>query len=349
MSGTSLDGVDLIYVKINRNNGYYFDIIKNLSVDYSDKWKKLLQDAFVFSDKKIKEIDIDYGKFLGKLINNFIDVNNIKKIDFISSHGHTIFHKPDQGYTLQIGNGAEIAKVTNCKVICDFRSQDVALGGQGAPLVPIGDMLLFSEFNYCLNLGGFANISFQKNNQRIAFDICPVNIVLNHYTRTIGFEYDDKGELASLGDLHNKLFSELNDLPFYRNNNPKSLGYEFIDETILPIINKYKLSVKDILRTFVEHAAYQISEVIKSNRLPNSKTNNNMLVTGGGAFNNFLIQRIDALAEADIVIPEKDIIEFKEALVFALLGVLKAEDEVNCLKSVTGATKDHSSGLVFYS
>jgi anhydro-N-acetylmuramic acid kinase len=348
MSGTSLDGVDLVYVKISKNIAYSFKILEKITINYSDLWKKNLQDAFNFSEEKLKELDIEYGKFLGEMIHNFMINNHITKVNFIASHGHTVFHKPKQGLTLQIGSGAEIAKECKLKVICDFRTQDVALGGQGAPLVPIGDLLFFNQYDFCLNLGGFANISFQKDEHRVAFDICAVNIVLNHYTRSIGLEFDDKGSIASEGKLHMDLLHELNNLPFFLGEIPKSLGYEFIVDTILPLMDQYDLAVEDILRTFIEHAAFQISEVINRNFKFSSKTDMSVLVTGGGAFNDFLIQRIKHLSKSKIIIPPKDIIDFKEALVFALLGVLKAEGEVNCLQSVTGATKDHSSGVVFY-
>jgi anhydro-N-acetylmuramic acid kinase len=348
MSGTSLDGVDLVYVKISKNIAYSFEILEQITINYSDLWKKNLQDAFNFSKEKLKELDIDYGQFLGKMIHDFIINKPITKVDFIASHGHTIFHKPEQGLTLQIGSGAEIAKECKLKVICDFRTQDVALGGQGAPLVPIGDLLFFNQYDFCLNLGGFANISFQKDEHRVAFDICPVNIVLNHYTRSIGLEFDDKGTIASEGNLQTELLHELNNLPFFLDEIPKSLGYEFIADTILPLIDKYKNPVEDILRTFIEHAAFQISEVINRNSKFFTKTNIRVLVTGGGAFNDFLIQRINHLSKSKVIIPSRDIIDFKEALVFALLGVLKSEGEINCLQSVTGARKDHSSGVIFY-
>ncbi|NEW80658.1 MAG: anhydro-N-acetylmuramic acid kinase, partial [Gelidibacter sp.] len=261
--------------------------------------------------------------------------------DFIASHGHTIFHNPEKHYTLQIGNGPQITSITGIKTICNFRVQDVALGGQGAPLVPVGDELLFSEYDYCLNLGGFSNISFRKNHQRIAFDICPVNIVLNHYVAALNLEYDDRGTMASEGNIENNLLRELNSLAFYNDAKPKSLGYEFVVATIFPIIDKYNLSLKNILSTFVEHIAIQISKKIDSD---SGKT---MLVTGGGAFNTFLIERLQSHTKTQLIIPQETIINYKEALVFALLGFLKDENKINCLKSVTGASKDHSSGIIF--
>ena len=348
MSGTSLDGVDLVFAKFIKDRTYSFEILKKESINYSEKWKKTLFNAFNSSGEELTKLNVDYGKFLGKLINNFIVKNDIKNIDFIASHGHTIFHQPEFNYTLQIGSGAVIAATTNKKVICDFRVQDLALGGQGAPLVPVGDKLLFSEYDYCLNLGGFVNISFHKDDKREAFDICPVNIVLNYYTRKIGLEYDDKGMLAAQGKFHNDLFDELNGLSFYIDDKPKSLGYEFVVETIFPIIDKYDLTIKDVLRTFIEHVAFQISAVIKRNISSTKDKKSNVLITGGGAFNDFLISRLSNYSSAEMIVPNKEIIDFKEALIFAFLGVLKDENEVNCLQSVTGAIKDHSSGVIYY-
>ncbi len=339
MSGTSLDGIDIAYVKINAN--YTFEILNATTIPYSKKWKLALKEGFYLSGEKLTKLDAEYGIFLGKTILKFIKESTITKVDFIASHGHTIYHQPKQNYTLQIGNGPYITSITGIKTICDFRVQDIALGGQGAPLVPIGDELLFSNYDYCLNLGGFSNISRNENNQRIAYDICPVNIVLNHYVASLNIEYDDKGTIASKGSIHKTLLEELNNLSFYTNAKPKSLGYEFIVETIFPILNKYKLEIKDILRTFVEHIAIQITKKIDSNP---SKT---IFVTGGGVYNTFLINRLQLHTKTKLIIPNNTIINYKEALVFALLGFLKDKGKTNCLKSVTGARKNHSSGVIF--
>jgi len=348
MSGTSLDGVDLVFVKFTREQTYSFEILKTESIIYSEKWKKNLFNAFYASGEELTRLHVDYGKYLGELVNDFIKKNKIKKVDFIASHGHTIFHQPELHYTLQIGSGAVISAETKLKVICDFRVQDLAFGGQGAPLVPIGDQLLFSTYDFCLNLGGFANISFQNQDTREAFDICPVNIVLNHFTRKIGLEYDDRGELATRGILNKVLVEELNQLPFYKDDKPKSLGYEYIDQTVIPIIDNYDLDLNDVLRSFIEHVAFQISEVINKKNSLLKKSRPKVLVTGGGAYNDFLIKRIREMADCRLIVPENKIIDFKEALIFAFLGVLKDENEINCLKSVTGAFKDHSSGLIYH-
>ncbi len=341
MSGTSLDGIDIAYVKIDNAENYDFEIIKATTVPYSPAWKLALKEGFHLSGENLTLLNADYGIHLGKTIQNFIEENSITNVDFIASHGHTIFHNPPKNYTLQIGNGPYITASTGIKTICDFRTQDLALGGQGAPLVPIGDQLLFSNYDYCLNLGGFSNISLNENNKRIAFDICPANIVLNHYVAPLKIEYDDKGNLASKGKIKEDLLEELNSLSFYTDTKPKSLGYEFIVETIFPIIDKYNLDIEDILRTFVEHVAIQISKKMVSN---SDKT---VLVAGGGAYNTFLIERIQSYTKTQLIIPNDTIINYKEALVFALLGFLKDEGLNNCLSSVTGAIRDHSSGVIF--
>jgi len=225
-------------------------------------------------------------------------------------------------------------------VVCDFRTQDVELGGQGAPLVPIGDQLLFPEYKYCLNLGGFANISYKTDNEIIAFDICPVNTVLNHYTRIIGHDFDIDGSIANTGKIVPKLLNELNSIDFYKNFKPKSLGIEWVIEMIYKIIDKNNLSTSDILRTFSEHIVIQIQNVIKNDF-------SNILITGGGAKNKFLIELITNRLDNHINIPDDILIDFKEALIFGFLGVLRLRNENNCLSSVTGASKNHSSGKIY--
>ena len=342
MSGTSLDGLDIVYTEFREAEcGYTFKLKYCETVPYSLEWENNLRNAFSASKNEIDALHINYGTYLGETVNTFISKNNISVIDFVASHGHTIFHKPNQGYTLQIGDGQTISTITGLKVICDFRTEDVALGGQGAPLVPIGDQLLFSEYKYCLNLGGFANISFQEVNNRIAFDICPVNIVMNHYAKLVGFPFDESGNLAKKGKLNTHLLNELNKIPFYAAATPKSLGFEFVKETIFPIIDNYQLKVEDVLRTFVSHIVFQIANCL------DNKLESSLLITGGGAFNTFLINELKKATDNTIVIPNVDTINYKEALIFAFLGLLKSENQVNCLSSVTGALKDHSSGKIY--
>lgn len=343
MSGTSLDGVDLAHINFTiENKKWNFKILESETIRYSHHWVNELKKAIHFSKKDLKTLNDDYTNLLAEIISDFIKKNNIDTLDAVCSHGHTILHQPQNGITLQIGNLPEIATLTKQNIVCDFRVQDVQLGGQGAPLVPIGDQILFSEYDFCLNLGGFSNISFEEKGKRIAFDISPVNTVLNYFANQLGFDYDDKGKIARSGTINTKLLEELNALDYYQKAFPKSLGFEFVKNIILPLLEKYKIAIEHKTATFVEHIAQQTAFV-----LPNNKSK--ILITGGGAYHDFLIERIQFYKpEMQIIIPETTILEYKEALIFALLGVLKIRNEINVLCSVTGANEDHSSGIIYY-
>ncbi|MFH4966974.1 anhydro-N-acetylmuramic acid kinase [Gaetbulibacter sp. M240] len=341
MSGTSLDGIDLVLVEFEYQGVWRYNIKHSETVKYPDTWYQILKDLVKFSDDQLQVIDTDYTTFLTEVIQGFINKFQIKDFDAICSHGHTAKHEPDKGYTYQIGNLPILAKKLGQAVVCDFRVQDVALGGQGAPLVPIGDKLLFSDFDFCLNLGGFANVSFSRDGERVAYDICPVNIVLNHYAKQLGFDYDDGGSIASNASLDEPLLRALNGLNFYKQTFPKSLGIEWVHSEIFPLINEKDISTEVVLRTLTEHISDQIGLAIKM------KPEASVLITGGGAYNTFLIQRIKEKTLNRLHIPDRTLIEFKEAIIFGFLGVLKLRNEVNCLKSVTGASKNHSSGKIF--
>lgn len=344
MSGTSLDGVDLAHIQFHiKNDKWVFEILECETVSYASSWVSHLKSAVDYTQNQLEDLNKNYTQLLASIISDFIKKYDLTNLDAVCSHGHTILHQPHNGFTLQIGNLPEIAELIKEKVVCDFRVQDVQLGGQGAPLVPIGDRILFQEYDYCMNLGGFSNVSFEENDTRIAFDISSVNTVLNFYANQLGLDYDNKGQISRTGNCNADLLIELNTLDFYQKKHPKSLGFEFVKETILPIIESYSISIEDKLHTYTEHIAIQIALA-----LPNKK--GSMLTTGGGAYNDFLIERIQFhLPEMDIVIPSKKILEFKEALIFALLGVLKMRGEVNALHSVTGAKYDHSSGVIYNS
>jgi len=341
MSGTSLDGIDLAYVTFKFDRVWDFKIEIAETLDYDSYWLNILHNLTSFSSERLLKIDFDYSIYLAHKIRDFLKKNSIEFVDAVCSHGHTALHEPEKGLTYQIGNRASVSKELNITVICDFRVQDVKLGGQGAPLVPIGDQLLFADYDYCLNLGGFANISTEKNGKRIAYDICAVNTVLNHYSGLLGYKYDDKGKIASKGFMNEKLFKQLNSLEFFSQTFPKSLGIEWVKKEIFPLIDNYHINPQDVLRTFAEHIAFQVSRGIIENQ------KSSVLVTGGGAYNLFLIERIKSMTNKKIVIPDNLIINYKEAMIFGLLGVLKLRNEVNCLSSVTGAKIDHSSGMIF--
>lgn len=346
MSGTSLDGLDIAYCKftLNDNKSWQYEIIKAETIEYSTEWKKRFislenTDALTFL-----QTNVDYGSYLGSSVAAFLAKHDLKP-DFVASHGHTIFHQPDKKLTVQIGSGSHIAAESKHTVVCDFRSLDVGLGGQGAPLVPIGDRFLFADFDYCLNLGGFANVSHETNGKRIAFDICPVNIVMNDICEKLSKKYDNEGELARSGTVNEELLEKLSKLDFYHLplNTPKSLGKEWVVKSINPILAEYKdIKESDLLATFCEHIAVQISNSLKG------KPDGRLLVTGGGAYNSYLIERIRKHVTLQVVIPESNTIEFKEALIFAFLGVLRMRNEVNCLSSVTGARTDNCGGAIYY-
>ena len=339
MSGTSVDGLDLCYVSFNKDFLSNYKIICSETIDYPSILKTNLINAINLDDTKLKELDFKLGEFIGFSIEDFLQNNNLIKPDLISSHGHTVYHQPKILKTLQIGSGKVINKVTGVKTVNNFREQDVKLGGEGAPLVPIGDKILFKNYKYCLNLGGFVNISIKNNDQIFAYDICALNTVLNFYSKKIGYEYDKNGSLSKQGTINSDMFNELNKLNFYSEKNPKSLGIEFVKEVLFPLINKYHINYSDILATYIKHVAFQIKKNINDEE--------KVLLSGGGSFNKTLIQNLENY-NINYSIPENTIINFKESLIFALLGYLKINNKTNCLKSVTGASRDHSSGDIFY-
>ncbi len=342
MSGTSLDGIDFAHVHFTvKNNHWNYKIRETETIPYTQEWLNKLKNAVDFSENELISLNEDYTDYLGNTIKKFIEKHKLHSIDAVCSHGHTILHQPQNGFTLQIGNLPKIAKIVEKTVVCNFRVQDVELGGQGAPLVPIGDRLLFSEYDFCLNLGGFSNVSFEENGNRIAFDISPVNTVLNYYANQLGLEYDDKGKIARTGKLNQELLNELNSLDYYRKPYPKSLGFEFVKEIVLPLLEKYTVSLEDKMQTFVEHIAIQTDF-----SLP--KKEGKLLITGGGAYHDYLIERLRFhLPKMKLIIPDAKTLEYKEALIFGLLGVLKLRNEINVLCSVTGAKKNHSSGFIY--
>lgn len=338
MSGTSLDGLDLAYVRIDfAYKQWRYQILHAETVAYPKKWQTKLENSIYLDNDALHDLDKKYSRYLAEQTKSFLSKSNISKLDLISSHGHTVKHRPELGYTIQIGNLPEFGNAFDIPVVCDFRTQDVALGGQGAPLVPIGDDLLFSEYKYCLNLGGIANISTEENEKRIAYDIGALNIVLNHYASKLGHKYDKGGKLAASGKLDKNLLSKLDSLEYYNQPYPKSLGREWVDDKLFPILDASGIDSKDILHTYTIHIAKKISS--------NVKKGSRVLVTGGGAYNDFLIQQLQE--EIKWMIPKKEIVEYKEALIFGLLGVLRYRNQVNCLKSYTGASKNHSSGKLY--
>jgi anhydro-N-acetylmuramic acid kinase len=346
MSGTSLDGLDLAYCHIRNDKGIWeFDIKETKSVRYSNEMLTTLKDAISLTAEKLIELHNTYGTWLGEQASIFINNNNLE-VDYIASHGHTTHHRPEMGLTFQVGSGQHLANVSGHKVICDFRTNDLALGGQGAPLVPIGDQTFFSEYEYCLNLGGISNISFEANGERIAYDIGLANMILNYITRKVGLEYDEDGKQAKSGHVNSTMLNRLNNLKYYSLPHPKSIGYEWFLAEVVPIVEETEDSIENLLHTSIQHICDKIAQQIELNF---KNKNQRLLVTGGGAFNSFLIETLHQKLgkTTKVIVPEKTIIEFKEALVFALMGVLRVECQTNVLSSVTGAKKDSSSGVIY--
>jgi anhydro-N-acetylmuramic acid kinase len=340
MSGSSADGLDFALCRYaKQNNSYTYEIIKTGFFEYNTIFKKKLNDAQALSAYNFLKFNKQYGRFIGEQINVFL--KDTFKPQFIASHGHTIFHQPDEQVSCQIGDGAFIAAETGISVISDFRNLDTALNGQGAPLVPIGDKLLFSEFDFCLNLGGFANISFEENDKQIAFDICPVNFVLNRLVKNFNVDFDKDGEIGRKGKIKDELLNALNAIPYYHINSPKSLGREYVEQFFYPLLEQFDISLEDKIRTFYKHISVQIATLI--NKYKKSK----ILITGGGAHNKFLIENIESETNHKIIIPVNEIIDFKEAIIFGFLGYLRIINEINTLKSVTGASKNSIGGSIF--
>ena len=338
-----MDGVDLALCLFNEGNDQRisYSFLQTETVPLPDEWLEILSDPFRLSAEQLAKAHVDFGKFLGQTAKEFLKKNKTKAAA-IASHGHTLFHNPAAGYTFQLGHGAAIAHTSGIDTVCDFRTGDVVLGGQGAPLVPIGDELLFSEFDACLNLGGFSNISCRvRGKGRIGFDISPVNFVLNYLAQKLGYPYDADGKIAASGNLLPEMLQTLNALPFYEEEAPKSLGAEWVRAHIFPLLTESNYEVPDLLRTFTEHIALQITAVTNEYELQT------VLSTGGGTKNHFLMDRIRSLHAGEITVPDSKTLDFKEALVFALLGYLRLQEKTNVLASVTGANLNSCSGAIY--
>lgn len=341
MSGTSLDGIDLAWCQFTHsNNRWSYDILKAGTISYDEIFRQRLSYSTSASALEYAKLNIEEGEVIASAINQWLPVD--EKPQYIASHGHTVFHQPDIGLTTQIGSGAVIAARTGITTVCDFRTTDVALHGQGAPLVPIGDEMLFGQFDACLNLGGIANISFRQDNRRVAFDLSPCNMALNTVSQLWGKPYDKDGEMAQSGHSIPELLKQLNALPYYAQPHPKSLGKEWFDKQFFPIVQPFlnEHLLNDCQHTLTEHIVYQIINSIPSE----VKT---LLVTGGGAHNRFLIERLRQTWKGTITVPDNHTIDYKEALIFAFLGLLRLENVPNCLNSVTGATKNCCGGAVY--
>jgi anhydro-N-acetylmuramic acid kinase len=346
MSGSSIDGLDIAYCRIEEVGGKWnFEIEEASCIEFDEQWKQKLTNIAHASAKELLLTHAEFGHWMGKNIHQFIEEHNLThKVHLIASHGHTVFHEPALGMTFQMGDGASIAAETQLPVVSDLRNLDVALGGQGAPIVPIGEQLFWSDYQYFLNIGGISNLTIQLADKFVAFDVCPANRILNLIANEMGMAFDKEGIEASKGSIKDDLLNELNDLDYYQKPYPKSLSNQFGLEVIFPIIQKYAISNQDKLRTMCEHIAHQIAESIAPGE------SQKMLVTGGGAFNTFLMKLISEkllTKNVEVVIPDSKLIQYKEALVMALIGTLRWREENNVLSSVTGASRNSVGGALW--
>lgn len=358
MSGSSLDGLDIVFAEFHENGGKWsYEIAEAGCYPYPKEWVARLTAATGLPALDYQLLHTAYGHYLGEQVNRFIEEKKLHyKVALVASHGHTTFHLPDQRMTAQLGDGAAIAAETKLPVVSDLRALDIALGGQGAPIVPIGEKLLLKDHDFFLNLGGIANISCPADTGYIAFDVCPANRVLNLLANEAGKEYDENGEMAAEGTIDPDLLDRLNELDYYKRPYPKSLANDFGTDTIYSLIKNAGIPTNDAIRTYCEHIAVQLKKAITDLK-PLTPTaigaqalNAKLLCTGGGAFNSFLVTRLKAQLEElniEVIIPEERLVKYKEALIMALIGVLRWREKTNVLSSVTGAERDSVGGALW--
>lgn len=350
MSGSSLDGLDVAFVEFTETAGkWQYEILCAACMEYNKEWNDTLQNAIYLSARDYQLLHVDYGRYLGERVNEFSEKFQLQhRISLIASHGHTTFHMPERKMTHQLGDGAAIAAETQLPVVSDLRSLDIAFGGQGAPIVPLGEKLLFSDYSFFLNVGGIANISFHQNdNQIIAFDICAANRVLNMLAKEKNKDYDEDGKMAASGKIDVGLLEQLNALPYFALPYPKSLPNSFGTDIIFPLIKSFNLPVEDALATFTEHISLQVKNSLQP--FTNGSVQK-LFITGGGAFNKFLVSRIGAHLKSihfEICIPSEEVVMYKEALIMALLGVLRWREQYTVASSVTGARRNSIGGALW--
>ena len=349
MSGSSLDGLDIVFTELQEIGGKWnYEIRHATCLEYDKEWKQKLKDAIDLPAIDYQLLHTEYGRFIGQKINEFIDDNKLHhQVSIISSHGHTTFHLPGKKMTHQLGDGSAIAAETRLPVVSDLRSMDIAFGGQGAPIVPLGEKLLFSGYNYFLNIGGIANISINKENEIIAFDVCAANRVLNMLAGEKSLAYDDEGKISSQGKIHEDLLEKLNALEYYKHPHPKSLANSFGTDIVYPLLKSFSINIEDTLCTYTEHICVQIKNSLQLFKQDDVQK---LFITGGGAFNIFLVERLQKNLEEinfEIYIPADDVVKYKEALIMALLGALRWREQYTVLASVTGASRNSIGGALW--
>lgn len=352
MSGSSLDGLDIAFVEFQEQGGKWtYEINEADCYPYTTEWTEKLKNAINLPAREYQLLHTAYGQYIGQEVNRFIESHQLHyKVAVVASHGHTTFHMPASQMTAQLGDGAAIAAKTQLPVVSDLRALDVAFGGQGAPIVPIGEKMLMNDFTYFLNIGGIANISLNAE-EYVAFDVCPANRVLNMLANDAGKPFDEDGKMAASGNVHDELLNQLNKLAYYSQPYPKSLANDFGTDIVYPLIKSAGLSIPDAIRTFSEHVALQICNALSSLNIQQPVPGNKkLLVTGGGALNTFLVNRLSELLRVEnieVVVPDTKLVNYKEALIMAFIGVLRWRQEYNVLASVTGASRNSIGGALW--
>ncbi|CAG5135562.1 unnamed protein product [Candidula unifasciata] len=349
MSGTSLDGLDLCFAEFTGDSEtdiWGYRIEHAATVPYNRDMQERLANGIGLSGIDLIKLQSDYSHFVGQCVQKFIDSKDLRP-DFVASHGHTVFHQPENGVTLQLGEGEIISTYIGCPFVCNFRTKDVALGGQGAPLVPCGERFLFQQTDMCINLGGIANVGCKGDK---GFDVCPCNMLLNHLAtlHDPDLQFDRNGQLAATGQVLPDVLEQLDQLDFYQQRGPKSLGYEWVSQNLLPLLKTDQHSIPDLLQTCVEHISQHVSDAcVKAI----NKSHGTVLVTGGGAYNCTLINNLKAKLKKHnikIVDTENELVEYKEALIFAFLGLRSLLNVENVFSSVTGSRANTVSGSIHH-
>ena len=340
MSGSSLDGLDLAIVRFTDLGSYEWKLETCKHIPFNQKLEHRLRQASHCSGRELWQLHVDFGRFIGQEANILIEAYG-QEVDFIASHGHTVFHEPNNHMTCQIGDGASIARTAQVKTICDFRSTDVAHGGQGAPLAPLADKLLFTEYFAFLNLGGIANCSVISEEKIIGFDICPANQILNTIAIEMGFKYDDKGKIARSGSMNQILFDQLN--RWSEKHDQSSISNNDIEQYLLPIIKSdTQTSTEDKLHTATKYIAQRITNVFEQLNIQQ------VFCTGGGTYNEYLLSLLNMNpSDIEFTPADKEIIDYKEAILMALAGLRRQQDLPIFFHTVTGSTKNVSGGCIY--
>lgn len=348
MSGSSHDGLDIAFAEITDvRNDWTFEIKHAACIPFEKEMEQQLRHAAALPVPEFLKLHTAFGRWIGTQVVDFINTNELyHKVHFVASHGHTVFHDPQSKTSVQIGDGASISGITGLPTITDLRNADMALAGQGAPIVPIADHKFFPDYKYCLNLGGISNVTI-NGAAPLAFDIAPANQVLDHFAQKEGKAFDENGALAAQGRVEATILAALNALPYYKAEGPKSLANDYSKQLISIVEAHNTLSTADILATLVAHIVFQVTRAVEKYPAGGPAK---MLVTGGGAMNRFLVAQLAAALQPlniEVVVPEENIVKYKEALAMAFIGVLRWREEENVLSSVTGAAKNTIGGALW--